>query len=132
MARLLIVLVIIAIVAGVLLRMRAARRDWLRALQLPGRWVCEGEDGQYALELTGGPDRGTYVESPLDARDAPPEEGAWRVDGHALCLRAKGGTEDRCDLRVFGDGSIGLHGQRRRARIYRRAANNVVPLRRGP
>ena len=132
MARLLIVLALIAIVAVVLYRMRASRTAWVRALQLPGRWVAETEQGRFALELAGGPDRGTYMESALDDDGRPTEEGAWHIDGNALCLRAHDGSEDRCDLRAFGDGSIGLDGTRRQARIYRRSAANVVPLRRGP
>jgi hypothetical protein len=131
-ARLLIVLALIAAVAVVLYRMRASRTAWIRKLQLPGRWLAETEQGRFALELSGGPDRGTYVESALDDDARPAEEGAWHVDGSALCLRAHDGTEERCDLRAFGDGSIGLDGPRRSARIYRRTAANVVPLRRGP
>ncbi len=132
MVRVLIVVALIALVAMALARMRATRTAWIRALQLPGRWIAETDDGRFALELAGGPDRGTYVESLVDDEGHAPEAGAWHVDGNALCLRAHEGGEERCELRAFGDGSIGLDGPRRIGRVYRRGAGNVVPLRRGP
>lgn len=130
--RFLLLLILFGAVGVVLYRLRSSRLNWVRELRLAGRWETEVDGRLLVLELHGGPDAGAYQESTRGepGEHAGTEQGQWRIVGQALCFRPTGGTEERCELRAFGDGSIGLHGDRRRQRVYRRAAGNVVALRR--
>jgi hypothetical protein len=123
---LLAVLVIVAVGAILWARsLRQMRRRWLERLDLPGTWLWQGEDGE--LELSGSVDRGRYR---LRDRDEE-EQGEWRLAGHLLILApSPAGTPATLDLRMFKEGTIGLHGPGRERRIYVKKRANVVPLRR--
>lgn len=100
------------------------RRRWISQLDLPGRWLWEDHEG--VLELSGDLDAGRYriTEPGVD------EAGRWSLVGHELRLDPEdGGAASRLDLRMFGEGKIGLDGPRRQRRIYVKQRNNVVPLR---
>ena len=132
--RILLLLLLLGAVGVVLYRLRSTRQNWVRDLRLAGRWETDVDGRKVVLELHGGPDGGAYQESSRAEPDAGVmrEQGRWHISGQELCFLPDGGVEERCELRAFGDGSIGLHGARRRQRVYRRAAGNVVPLRRDP
>ena len=156
--RILLMLLLLGAVVMVLYRLRSTRQTWVRDLRLAGRWEAEVDGRVVVLELHGGPDAGAYQESVRADPAAAPirEQGRWHLSGQELCFVAdgqpegasisgpssapgsgpgsgpNGGVEERCELRVFGDGSIGLHGGRRRQRVYRRVAGNVIALRRDP
>ena len=152
--RILLMLLLLGAVVMVLYRLRSTRQTWVRDLRLAGRWEAEVDGRVVVLELHGGPDAGAYQESVRADPAAAPirEQGRWHLSGQELCFQAdgqpegasrsgpssppgsgpNGGIEERCELRVFGDGSIGLHGGRRRQRVYRRVAGNVIALRRDP
>lgn len=132
--RILLLLLLLGAVGVVLYRLRASRQNWVRDLRLAGRWEADVDGQKVVLELHGGPDGGAYQESSRAEPDAGGvrEQGRWRLVGQELCFLPDGGVEERCELRAFGDGSIGLHGARRSQRVYRRAVGNVVALRRDP
>ena len=105
--------------------MRRNRQRWLARLDLPGRW--EWQERQGVLEVKGQLDEGEYriVELGSD------EQGSWRLRGHELVLRPRGGGRvSELDLRFFEEGKIGIHGPGREGRIYLKQRGNVVPLRR--
>jgi hypothetical protein len=121
-------LLVLLVAVGAVLWTRAIRqnrRRWLARIDLPGIWAWQDEDGE--LELSGDVDRGRYR-----LRDGALEEsGDWRLEGHALVLEPEsGGPAAPLDLRLFKEGTIGLHGPGRERRIYVKKRGNVVPLRR--
>lgn len=123
---LLILIVVVAV--GVVLWTRAIRQNrlrWLERLDLPGVWLWQDEDGEF--ELSGSFDRGNYR-----IRDQDREErGVWRLEGHALILTPdEPAAASTLDLRLFKEGTIGLHGPGRERRIYVKKRGNVIPLRR--
>jgi hypothetical protein len=122
----LILLIILAAVGVYWARsLRQTRRRWLERLDLPGTWQWQGEEGE--LELSGHVDGGRY-----HFRERGLEEtGEWRLAGHALVLTAEPQrTPVEYDLRLFKDGTIGIHGPGREQRIYVKKRGNVVSLRR--
>ncbi len=119
--------------------MRSARRrrlDWLRALNLVGKWELDAAptNGSPALRrwltLSGDLAGGTYV-----ARDAEvTQRGNWRLRGHTLYLEPTEGdgavtTPASYELRLFDKGKIGLDGPGRAREVYVKRESNVVPLR---
>jgi hypothetical protein len=123
----LIWILLIVVVAGVYWTrsLRQARRRWLERLDLPGAWQWQGDEGE--LELSGRIDGGRY-----HIRERGGDElGEWRVAGHALILVAEPQRKPiEYDLRLFKDGTIGIHGPGREQRIYVKKRGNVVSLRR--
>lgn len=103
---------------------RAGRLKWLERLSLPGTWRCD--DPGTTLELSGELAEGDYAETSA----AGVERGEWELHGHTLTLIATRGPSRDYELRLFGDGEIGIHGPGRERRIYRKQQSNVVPLRR--
>ncbi|MEE8243554.1 MAG: hypothetical protein V3R27_01050 [Pseudomonadales bacterium] len=121
-------LVVIAVAVIVTIWVRGARRnrlEWLRKLDLPGRWQSEGEAG--TLELQGDLSEGRYK-----VRDgAYADQGRWVLEGHDLMLTSdQHEGSHRYDLRLFAQGKIGLDGPKLQRKVYVRLADNVVPLRR--
>lgn len=121
-------LVVVAVAVIVTIWVRGARRnrlEWLRKLDLPGRWQCEGDAG--TLELQGDLHEGRYK-----IRDgAYTDQGRWVLEGHDLMLTSdQGEGSHRYDLRLFDQGKIGLNGPKLQRKVYVRLADNVVPLRR--
>ena len=108
-----------------LLRVRASRQRWIAALHLPGIWDLEEANTPAVLEFSGGAEQGRY-----QARVGPDlEEGAWRIAGRNLVLAPSGdGEAVEYELRVFGPGSIGIHGPGRERHVYLRRGDNVVPI----
>ncbi len=127
MSSLLIVIVVAAIVTIWIRGTRRNRLEWLRKLDLPGRWQCEGQEGM--LELQGDLHEGRYKLNDGTYKD----QGRWVLEGHDLLLTSD--RQDgvaRYDLRLFDQGKIGLDGPILQRRVYVRLADNVVPLRRTP
>lgn len=121
-------MLVIVVAVGVVLWTRAIRqnrRRWLERLDLPGTWLWQDADGE--LELGGGLDAGAYR-----IRDGEREEqGEWRLEGHSLILEPGSGQPPAAlDLRLFKEGTIGIHGPGRERRIYVKKRGNVIPLRR--
>ncbi len=118
----LLLLAAVAAVAFIWLRgVRRNRLAWLKKLNLPGLW--RSDTG--TLTLAGDMDGGQYRLAEGTRR----EQGRWTLDGNQLRLEpASDQPPKRLDLRYFGPGEIGLDGPELRARIYRREADNVVPL----
>jgi hypothetical protein len=105
--------------------LRQARRRWLERLDLPGSWQWQGEEGE--LELSGHVDGGRYR---IRERGGD-EAGEWRVTGHTLVLMPDPQRKPvEYDLRLFKDGTIGIHGPGRERRIYVKKRGNVIALRR--
>jgi len=119
---------VIVVAVGVYLWTRGVRenrRRWVERLDLPGLWRWQDHEGE--LELAGNLDRGRY--RLLDGEVE--ERGAWRLDGHNLVLEPEPpGQAASLDLRLFKEGTIGIHGPGRERRIYIKQRGNVVPLRR--
>ncbi len=119
-------------------RAKQARDNWLRALNLLGKWELEGradaaEAPRRSLTLTGTLSAGKYVARDGDAV----ERGEWRLSGHALTLAATEGEDagtgpKRYDLRLFEPGRIGLDGPGRQREIYVKREGNVVHLVQAP
>lgn len=107
---------------------RQARRDWLKKVELPGRWLAEDGDADYRAELSlqGGLDAGEF----LLQRDGQSWRGQWRLQGHTLTLSGEG-REQTLDLHFFSPGSIGLEDEQGKRRLYNKLADNVVQLRGG-
>lgn len=122
----LIVLLILAAVGVYWARsLRQSRRRWLERLDLPGTWQWQGDEGE--LELSGHVAGGRYR---IFERGGE-ESGEWRLAGHALILLAEPQRNPvEYDLRLFKDGTIGIHGPGREQRIYVKKRGNVVSLRR--
>ena len=122
-----LIIVLILAVVGVYWTqsLRQARRRWLERLDLPGSWQWQGEEGE--LELSGHVDGGRYRVHDRGGDEA----GEWRVAGHTLILMADPQRKPvEHDLRLFKDGTIGIHGPGRERRIYVKKRGNVVALRR--
>lgn len=122
--------VVVAAAAAVLATLwirsaRANRREWLNALSLPGTWVLRNVESLSVLSFGGGLEAGSYTWR----EDGREEEGEWRLRGHTLRLTPDGGEAVDYDLRVFGDGSIGIDGPGHERCVYLRRRDNVVPLR---
>ena len=112
---------------------RRARKDWIRKLDLKGRW--HWQDGDATLVLTGGEDRGQF-----ELREGGRvRRGFWQMQGHFLCLqhskRADGNgkevaanLQERLDLHFFKPGSIGLEDEKGQRRVYVKETSNVVQL----
>ena len=113
---------------------RRARAEWLRTLNMLGKWEIESrasgiETPPRTLTLTGTLSTGTYVARDGDAI----ERGDWRLNGHTLTLAATEGRNagegpKRYDLRLFEAGRIGIDGPGRQREIYSKRESNVVPL----
>ena len=114
---------------------RTKRVEWLRALNLVGKWELDppgnGDDvpRRRSLTLSGELDGGTYV-----ARDGEAvQRGNWRLRGHTLGIEPVEGDGDlqpaSYDLRLFDKGKIGLDGPGREREVYIKRDNNVIPLR---
>lgn len=104
---------------------RANRREWLNTLSLPGTWVLRNAESLSILSFGGNLDEGRYTWR----EDGGEEEGEWRLRGHTLRMTPDGGEAVAYDLRVFGDGSIGIDGPGHERCVYLRRRDNVVPLR---
>lgn len=123
---LLIAAAIVVLLAGLLIRgARTNRRDWLKALSLPGTWVLRNAESLSVLSFGGDLDQGTYSWR----EDGHEEEGGWRLRGHTLKLTPEGGQAVDYELRVFDDGSIGIDGPGHERCVYLRRRDNVVSLR---
>ena len=116
---------------------RKNRAEWLRKLNLPGKWElqddAEDAPARRSLTLTGTPSAGKYVSRNGDAV----ERGEWRLSGHTLTMAATEGEgagegPKRYDLRLFEPGRIGIDGPGREREIYVKREGNVVPLVHGP
>lgn len=131
-------LFILAVVVMASLWMRSAsrkRQDWLRALNLPGKWELDpppaangGTPETKSLTLSGELAGGTYVAREGDAI----HRGKWRLRGHSLGLEPTEGRADapaQYDLRLFEKGKIGLDGPGREREVYVKRDSNVIPLR---
>ena len=125
-------LALLGVVAVVVLRwVRATKRarvEWLRAVNLIGRWERQAEDGNgqaRSLTFTGDLAAGGYA-----AKDGETvEKGDWLLRGHTLTLSPAEGDSTEFDLRLFQPGKIGLDGPGREREIYVRSSDNVIPLR---
>ena len=110
-----------------LMRARTSRRRWLAELHLPGIWDLEDASPPTVLEFSGEAEEGLY----LARSGTDVEEGAWRIAGRNLVLIPEGGAPPlEYELRVFGPGSIGIHGPGRERQVYLRRGDNVVPIHR--
>ena len=133
---------LLAIVGIVLLwwhRTRQARATWLRSLDLVGKWELQtGESTadaqpQRSLTLSGTLAGGSYA-----ARDGDiVQRGDWRLNGNTLTLAPTEGDSEssllqRYELRLFGNGKIGIDGPGRQREIYVKREGNVIPLARQP
>ncbi len=117
----------LAILVFWLARVRAGRRRWLVALHLPGTWDREDGTPPALLEFSGELEQGRY----LARAGAAVEEGDWRIAGRNLVLApADAGEGAEYELRIFGPGSIGIHGPGREREVYLRRNDNVVPIHR--
>ena len=117
----------LAVLGFWLASVRAGRRRWLVDLHLPGTWDREDATPPAILEFSGELEQGRY----LVRAGTEVEEGDWRIAGRNLVLApadAGGGAE--YELRVFGPGSIGIHGPGREREVYLRRNDNVVPIHR--
>lgn len=121
---LLLVVLAVFLAAGWARSVRAGRLQWLERLSLPGTWRCD--DPGTTLELHGTHARGDYVET----SSTSVERGEWELHGHTLTLLVSRGPARDYELRLFGDGEIGIDGPDRERRVYRKQQSNVVPLRR--
>ena len=125
---------VVAFVAfAVFLYVRANRRhraQWLKKLDLVGRWRLE--DGQAELVLKGSLDGGEFSYSAPAGDKAVTREslGLWEVRGNRLTLRTRETTQTM-DLYLFKPGQIGLEESGGQRFVYSKVPDNVVPLRRG-
>ncbi|MCY3813246.1 MAG: hypothetical protein OXH15_15750 [Gammaproteobacteria bacterium] len=132
-------LFVITVAAATVFWMRGARRrrnEWLRALNLLGKWELDAAptNGSPAprrgLTLSGELAGGTYV-----ARDGDViQRGNWRLRGHTLYLEPTEGdgavtSPASYELRLFDKGKIGLDGPGRTREVYVKRESNVIPLR---
>ena len=125
-------LLILGTVALVVLRwVRATKRariEWLRVVNLIGRWERQPGDGNgeaRSITFTGDLASGKYAAKDGDAV----EQGDWVLRGHMLTLSPGEGDAAEFDLRLFQPGKIGLDGPGREREIYVRSSDNVIPLR---
>ena len=126
----------VVVLASVWMRSASRKRqDWLRALNLPGKWELDpppvangGAHEVKSLTLSGDLDGGTYVARDGDAI----HRGKWRLHGHSLELEPTEGDAEapaQYDLRLFEKGKIGLDGPGREREVYVKRDSNVIPLR---
>lgn len=127
MSAIVLLLVVVGIVVSVQ-QLHARRQRWLDGLALSGSWECVVDGRTLFLDLRGGPGSGDYEERYEDG-GRPFEQGTWEIRGHDICFRPVAGPSCICQLRAFGNGSIGVHGDARTQRIYQRRVSNVIPLR---
>lgn len=131
-------LLVVVLIAGLVFfyvrGTRQARLGWLRKLDLPGRWLAVPAEGDTADEagdaeeliLKGQIAQGDYVW----VQQGKIQQGRWRVSGSQLELQQSGETSQVLDLHLFKPGQIGLEDQEGRRRLFHKALDNVVPLRR--
>lgn len=116
--------VIAVIVVAWIRKMRADRQQWLARLQLPGLWICDGQEDQKddrrTLDLDGGLSSGTYRSSDLG-------HGSWRLSGHTLLLSSDS-HEFALDLIFHDVGRISLERAPGERLIYNKRSGNVIPL----
>ena len=94
-------------------------------MHLPGTWDREDRTPPALLEFSGALERGRY----LARAGAEVEEGDWRIAGRNLVLApADAGEGAEYEIRVFGPGSIGIHGPGREREVYLRRNDHVVPM----
>ena len=132
-------LFVITVAAVTAFWMRGARRrrnEWLRSLNLVGKWELDAvpTNGSPAhrrsLTLSGDLGGGTYV-----ARDGDvTQRGNWRLRGHTLYVEPTEGdgavtSPASYELRLFDKGKIGLDGPGRKREVYVKRESNVIPLR---
>ena len=105
-------------------KMRVERQRWLTRLQLPGVWICDGQENHVedrrTLDLDGDLASGTYRSSDLG-------NGTWRLSGHTLLLGSDS-QELALDLIFHDVGQISLGRTPGERRIYNKRSGNVVPL----
>ncbi len=123
-------LVVILVTAGVYFYVRStrvARQNWLRKLDLPGRWQLQSDAADEGeLILNGGLDKGDYTRLFAGKR----EQGRWQLNGHTLTFEG-GAKSQSFDLHFFKTGQIGLEDPNGIRRIYSKQATNIIPLRSG-
>lgn len=117
------------VIAGVIAvawtrKIRTDRQRWLGRLQLPGLWICEGQENQkenrQTLDLDGDLSSGNYRSSDLG-------NGVWRLSGHTLLLTSDT-HESALDLIFHDVGKISLEPMPGQRRVYSKRSGNVVPL----
>lgn len=112
-------LVLLVIIGAVVWALRRSLRDErLARLELPGRWACE--EAGVELVLKGSASGGTYEEIASREGGGRRERGRWRMDGEVLEFTSAAGEVERCELRAFAPGRMGLHGPGRSQRVYER------------
>ena len=125
-----VTLIAVALVSWALTRQaRLRRQQWLRNLALAGTWECMVGERILYLDLRGGPGSGDYEERNAHGGQLI-EKGVWEIRGYGIRFHAVEGEPIACELRAFGDGSIGIDGGDRVRRIYERRNSNVIPMRR--
>ena len=106
---------------------RKTREAWLKQLNLPGVWDLDDDRTRtVALELRGTLSAGIYRFRTENRKEA----GKWRISGNSIVLAVDGGREERCELRFFDSGRIGINGPQHIRQLYVKRADNVVPLKR--
>lgn len=123
----LVALALVGLVGAIWLRSaKRARAEWLRTLNLVGRWERAGADQNkpQSLTLTGNLTAGEYMAQDGGAS----ERGHWRLRNHTLTLTPASGHPVAFELRLFAPGKIGLDGPGREREIYLRHKDNVIAL----
>ncbi|MEE3278222.1 MAG: hypothetical protein VX211_00365 [Pseudomonadota bacterium] len=122
-------IVVSLVIALVVFWFRSARKNrarWLKQLNLPGAWDLEdSRSRRMSLEIRGTLSSGIY-RFKTDNRN---ETGKWRITGNSIVFSLDGGNEERCELRLFDSGRIGINGPQHVRQIYLKRADNIVPLR---
>ncbi len=122
-------IVVSLVIALVVFWFRSARKNrarWLKQLNLPGVWDLEdSRSRRMSLEIRGTLSSGIY-RFKTDNRN---ETGKWRITGNSIVFSLDGGNEERCELRLFDSGRIGINGPQHVRQIYLKRADNIVPLR---
>ena len=122
-----IVGLIVALVALWFKSSRKTRERWLKQLNLPGVWDLDDDRTRpVSLELRGTLSAGIY----RFRTDTRKETGKWQISGNSIVLSGDGGRKERCELRFFDSGRIGINGPQHIRQIYVKRADNVVPLKR--
>ena len=121
-----IVSLVVALVALWFRSARKTRANWLKQLNLPGVWdLDDARSRRMSLELRGTLSAGIY-RFRTDNRN---ETGKWRITGNSIVFALDAGSEERCELRLFDSGRIGINGPQHIRQIYLKRADNIVPLR---
>ena len=122
-------IVVSLVIALVVFWFRSARKNrarWLKQLNLPGVWDLEdSRSRRMSLEIRATLSSGIY-RFKTDNRN---ETGKWRITGNSIVFSLDGGNEERCELRLFDSGRIGINGPQHVRQIYLKRADNIVPLR---